>query len=87
MMVSLKANKWSNVTTDVVQLIRDKIEDFRHANPTELVDGSDVIDGVARSWHFENTGTPNLVQLTVLLAWTDEREQPQACTTFTYLQL
>jgi prepilin-type N-terminal cleavage/methylation domain-containing protein len=87
MMVSLKGNKWSNVTTDVVQLLRDKVEDYRYAEPAEMVAGADVVDGIRRSWYFRTLPPGNLQELTVVLEWSDEREAVQACTTITYIQI
>lgn len=86
MMVSLKGNKWSSRTTDTVQLIRDKIEDFRNEDPLNMVSGSDQVDGVKRAWRFEDL-TSNLKSLTVVASWTDERDAVQACTTVTYIKI
>lgn len=86
MMVSLKGNKWSDKTTQTVQLIRDKIEDFRNADPVDMVNGSDTKNGISRSWTFEDL-TVNLKKLTVIITWTDEREAVQACTTTTYIEI
>lgn len=86
MMVSLKGNKWSNKTTQTVQLVRDKMEDFRNEDISSMVNGSDVVDGINRAWFFEDL-TSNLKKLTVVVDWTDERDVVQACTTVTYIQI
>lgn len=87
MMVSLKGNKWSNATTDVVQLMRDKVEDFRNAKPADMVNGTDLVNGVRRTWIFRNLPPGNLKELVVALQWTDERNAVQACTTYTFIQI
>jgi hypothetical protein len=86
MMVSLKGNKWSDMTTQTVQLIRDKIEDFRHEDPVNMVNGSDVVDGFNRQWLFQDL-TTNLKSLTVIVDWADERSMVHSCTTTTYIQI
>jgi prepilin-type N-terminal cleavage/methylation domain-containing protein len=86
MMVSLKGNKWSNKTTQTVQLIRDKIEDFRNESPADMVDGSDSKNGIHRSWKFQDVSA-NLKKVTVIVHWVDERETVQACTTSTYIEI
>lgn len=87
MMVSLKGNKWSNATTDVVQLMRDKVEDFRNATVAEMEAGEDVVNGVRRAWNFRALPPGNLRELMVSLEWTDERNNVQACTTYTFIQI
>ncbi|MFH2056382.1 MAG: type II secretion system protein [bacterium] len=87
MMVSLKGNKWSNATTDVVQLMRDKVEDFRNADVSEMVSGEDVVNGIRRAWQFRALPPGNLRELMVALEWTDERSAVQACTTYTFIQI
>lgn len=86
MMVSLKGNKWSSRTTDTVQLIRDKIEDFRNEDPANMVNGADRVNGVDRVWTFEDL-TANLKSLTIMVSWADERDAVQACTTVTYIKI
>jgi len=86
MMISLKANKWSDRTTQTVQLIRDKIEEAKNTDPALMNDGSDVVNGIARSWTF-NDVTNNLKELEVIVTWHDEREAAHACTTTTFLQI
>lgn len=82
--VALRGNTWSNKTTQVVQAMRDKIEDFRHATAAEKIDGSDVVNGLNRHWSFVNVGA-NLDQITVVVSWNDQQAIAKTCSTITYI--
>jgi prepilin-type N-terminal cleavage/methylation domain-containing protein len=83
--VALRGNTWSNKTTQVVQAMRDKIEDFKHATAAQKVGGSDVVNGFNRRWSFENVAT-NLDQITVVVSWDDEQAIAKSCSTITYIE-
>ena len=82
--VALRGNTWSNKTTQVVQAMRDKIEDFRHATTAEKVNGSDVVNGLSRRWTFQNV-TTNLDMITVVVSWEDDKQIAKSCSTMTYI--
>ncbi len=83
--VALRGNVWSDKTTQVVQAMRDKIEDFRHADVDDMVGGSDVVNGLNRQWTFEDLST-NLKKITVKVSWDDEKAIAKCCSTITYIQ-
>jgi prepilin-type N-terminal cleavage/methylation domain-containing protein len=83
--VALRGNTWSSKTTQVVQAMRDKIEDFKHATTAQKVGGSDVVNGLNRRWSFENVAT-NLDQITVVVSWDDEQAIAKSCSTITYIE-
>lgn len=83
--VALRGNTWSNKTTQVVQAMRDKIEDFRHATTTDMVSGTDVVNGLNRQWSFEDL-TTNLKKVTVVVSWDDEKAIAKCCSTITYIE-
>ncbi len=86
MIVSIDGNVWSNKTTEVVQVIRDKVEDFRNMKSADMVSGADVVNGLSRSWTVSDAAD-NLKQLTVVVSWNDKRDVSHACTTATYIQV
>jgi prepilin-type N-terminal cleavage/methylation domain-containing protein len=83
--VALRGNTWSNKTTEVVQAMRDKIEDFRHATTTDMVSGTDVVNGLSRRWFFEDLST-NLKKVTVVVSWDDQKAIAKRCSTMTYIE-
>ena len=83
--VALRGNTWSNKTTQVVQAMRDKIEDFRHATAAEKVGGTDVVNGLNRRWTFENLST-GLDKITVVVSWDDQQAIAKRCSTVTYIE-
>jgi prepilin-type N-terminal cleavage/methylation domain-containing protein len=86
MIVSIDGNVWSNKTTEVVQLVRDKVEDFRNMDAGEMVNGSDMVAGMTRSWAVTDEAE-NLKRLTVVVSWNDKRDVTHACTTATFIQV
>lgn len=83
--VALRGNTWSNKTTQVVQAMRDKIEDFRHAPVTDMVSGADAVGSLSRSWTFEDLES-NLKKVTVVVSWADAQAIAKACSTVTYIE-
>ena len=86
LVVSIRGNSWSDKTTQSVQLMQAKVEDFRHAKTVDMVNGSDVVKNFHRSWTFEDL-TTNLKSVSVVIAWKDLHNRDQACSTLTYLEL
>jgi prepilin-type N-terminal cleavage/methylation domain-containing protein len=86
LVVALRGNTWSNKTTQVVQAMRDKIEEYRHADVSTMVNGSDVVNGLGRSWNFEDL-TSNLKKITVAVSWEDQQAIAKQCSTVTYIQV
>ncbi len=82
--VALRGNTWSNKTTQVVQLMRDKIEDFRDADVADMANGSDAVNGLNRQWTFEDI-TTNLKKITVVVSWEDRQAIARRCSTVTYI--
>jgi len=83
--VALRGNTWSGKTTEVVQAMRDKIEDFRHAPVADMVCGADAVGSLSRTWTFEDLAT-NLKKITVVVSWEDEQAIAKACSTVTYIE-
>ena len=86
MIVSIDGNVWSNKTTEVVQAIRGKVEDFRNMKAADMSSGTDVVGGMARSWEISDAAD-NLKKLTVVVSWNDKRDVTHACTTATFIQV
>lgn len=86
MIVSIDGNVWSNKTTEVVQLVREKVEDFRNMKSEDMENGYDVVNGLSRSWLVTDEAE-NLKKLTVVVSWNDKRDVTHACTTATYIQV
>lgn len=86
MIVSIEGNVWSNKTTEVVQVIRDKVEEFRNLKPADMHSGEDVVDGMTRSWSVSDEAD-NLKKLEVVVSWNDKRDVTHACTTATFIQV
>ena len=86
LVVALRGNVWSDKTTQIVQTVRDKIEEFRHAKVADMVNGTDMVRGMSRSWAFEDV-TSNLKKITVVVDWHDQRSVEHQCTTATYIQV
>ena len=86
MVVALRGNVWSDKTTQVVQSMREKVEDFRFAKVADMTNGSDAIKGLTRTWSFSDL-TTNLKKLTVTVTWHDEKGTAKACSTITYIQV
>ncbi len=85
MVVSIDGNVWSNKTTEVVQAVRDKVEDFRNTKVADMHNGNDVVDGMLRSWMVSDEAE-NLKRLTVVVSWNDKRDVTHACTTTTFIE-
>ncbi len=71
-MVALDGNDWSNKTTVSTQLLQQKLEELRASG--SLVSGTDVVNGVTRSWTVTNAGT-HLRNVSVAITWQDVRNR------------
>ena len=69
-MVALDGNDWSNKTTVATQLMQQKLEEIRASGI--LVNGSDTVSGVSRSWTVSNAGS-HLRTVSINLTWEDVR--------------
>ncbi len=85
MVVSMQGNSWSGHTTQSAQLIREKIEQIKHNPAVFLQSGSDKVGGYDRIWEV-NSVSPNLVEVTVRVEWTDSENRGRSCSTTTYVQ-
>jgi len=86
MVVSIQSNSWSEKETLSSQLIREKIEQLKNSPETSLISGSDVVNGLNRSWNIKALGIPGLYDVTVAVAWTDVDQRSFACSTQTYIK-
>jgi prepilin-type N-terminal cleavage/methylation domain-containing protein len=86
--ISIQGNSWSDKTTQVVQMVRQTIEEVKNTPYDDL------------EWYgFEETGTyfhhwyleedleqANILKMTVYVYWEDEFQNPQYNTTTAYFQ-
>ena len=86
LVVAIRGNEWSDKTTLLVQAIRDKVEDFRHEDPVNMVAGSDMVGELTREWSF-NDLSANLKELLVVVTWHDQKAVAHQCSTLTYIQV
>jgi Tfp pilus assembly protein PilV len=84
--VALRGNTWSDKTSQVVQAMRDKIEDYRHADVADMINGEDAVNGLRRTWTFQDLSA-NLKEITVVVSWEDRQAIAKRCSTITYIQV
>ena len=71
-MVALDGNDWSHRTTLVTQLTQQKMEELRGTG--NLTNGSDVVNGVTRSWTVSNAGS-HLRNVQLEMVWSDVKNK------------
>lgn len=76
-MVAVDGNDWSNKTTIATQLMQEKLEEIR--GTSNFVDGTDVVDGVTRTWRCSDAG-PHLMRVDVQVDWEDVRSKDKSNT-------
>jgi hypothetical protein len=86
MVVSIQSNTWSEKETLSSQLIREKIEQLKNTPEAGLISGSDIVNGLSRSWNISALGIPGLYDVTVAVRWTDADQHDFACSTQTYIK-
>jgi Tfp pilus assembly protein PilV len=69
-MVALGGNDWANKATLASQLVQEKLEQLRATSSGTLTDGSDSVNGLARSWDISYAGN-HLRRAAVTVQWQD----------------
>jgi type II secretion system protein I len=84
-MVALEGNDWSNNTTLATQLMQEKLEQLRSQADFGLLDGTDTVSGVVRSWSV-STADSYLRRVDVQARWQDVKSQTRTSTMSAYIR-
>lgn len=79
--IAIKANKWSDRTTQAAFFLQEKIEDLKNQDPP--VNGTDNVSGMTRTWTIQQLSS-NLWQLDIRIDWTDQDNRARRYRTITY---
>ena len=74
----IQGNQHSDKSTEAATIAQEKIEFFKHVDYSNIVSGSDTLDGFSRSWNVTTDSPgPNMKIIDMKVTWRDIQNNSQ----------